>query len=84
MTDIITYGIIAACGLIIALLIAYPLRFLWKPVLRCIISTCGLMLANLVGIPFGFSIGINIINIAVCAVLGVPGFTMLILFSLLL
>ncbi len=84
MTDIISYGIIIAAGLAIALLIAYPLRILWKPVLRCIIGAATLIFTNLIGTAFGFSLGVNIFTVLVCAILGVPGFTMLILFRLLL
>ncbi|MDP4118840.1 MAG: pro-sigmaK processing inhibitor BofA family protein [Bacillota bacterium] len=84
MIDIITYGIIILAGGIAAFLIAYPLRFVWKPIYSCIIGTGALILANLIGIPFGFSLGINLITVLVCGLLGVPGFTMLVLFKLLL
>lgn len=84
MVDIITYAIIILGGIFSALLIAFPLRFLWKPVYSTILGLGGLMLANIVGMPFGIHIGINLLTVLICAILGVPGFTMLLLLSILL
>lgn len=84
MTEIISYGIIGLMILILAFLVAYPLHFLWKPVYKCIMGTLALIMTNIIGISFGFSIGINIITILICSFLGLPGYTMLILFRLLL
>ena len=84
MTDIITYGIIIASGVIIALLIAYPLHFLWRPVYSVILSAAALIITNIVGLPFGFHIGVNVITILFVALLGVPGYTTLLLFCFIL
>ena len=82
MIDIITWLIVLILGLFAALLIAYPLRFLWKQLFKIILSVTALILINLIGYPFGFHIGINLLTIFFCTLLGVPGITTLILFEL--
>ncbi len=84
MVDIITYIIVIVLIAIFALLVAYPLHFLWKYVKCVILSAFSLVITNFLGLPFGFSLGINIITILICALLGIPGLTMLILIKLFL
>ncbi len=81
MTDIITCCLILA---ILSLIIAYPLRFLWKYLHRFFLSLIVIILTNIIGHSFGFIIGVNIITVLFCAILGVPGYTTLILLKLLL
>ena len=83
MIDLITYGVLGLSGIAIALLIAYPLKFLWKPIHPVILSVLALIITNIIGHPFGFSVGINPITLLFVAILGVPGYTTLILFCLL-
>lgn len=83
MIDIITYGIIILVGIIIAYLVARPLKFLQKPFFNLIISTIVLFLTNSIGLHFNFHIGINLITVAFVALLGIPGYTTLLIFALL-
>lgn len=84
MIDIITYAIIIIAGIGFALIIAFPLNFLWKYIRRVILATFFILITNLIGISFNFSIGLNILTVLFCVFLGVPGYTTLILLCLLL
>ncbi len=84
MIDIITYVILIVACIGVALIIAFPLNFLWKYIRKIIMATFFILVTNLIGISFNFSIGLNIITVLFCAFLGVPGYTTLILLNLLL
>jgi len=84
LIDIITYTIIILAGIILSLLIAYPLRFLRKPFKNITISVIVLGITNIIGFPFHLQIGINFVTVAMVSLLGIPGYTTLILLTVLL
>lgn len=84
MIDLITWVVIIFLAVLIAISIAYPLHFLWKPIKKIIVSILALVVTNLIGFPFGFHIGLNLMTILFVSVLGAPGYTTLILLTVFL
>ncbi len=84
MIDIITFLIIVIAGALFALLIAFPLHFMWKEVKTVIITVFILIITNIIGYPFNFQIGINPLTVLFISLLGVPGYTTSVLLALLL
>ena len=74
--------------LLLALLACYIMARYLKPVLFLVInSVLGvgvLFLMNYLTTPYGFKVGVNLVTTIVLAVLGFPGFIMLVLTNLLI
>ncbi|MDR0382285.1 MAG: pro-sigmaK processing inhibitor BofA family protein [Oscillospiraceae bacterium] len=56
-----------------------PLRLVLKLLLNTALGFVGLLVFNLVGGALNLSLGLNLFNAAVIAVLGLPGFALLLL-----
>ncbi len=64
--------------MVIALiLLAKPIKWLFKLILSCMLGFVGLIAFNLVGGLFGLYIGVNIATAVTVGVLGLPGLAML-------
>lgn len=50
-----------------------PLKRLARFLLKGAAYTGALLLINLIGGPFGFAIGVNLVTVVLCALLGIPG-----------
>lgn len=59
-----------------------PAKLFFKLLLNAAFGFVGLFLFNLVGAGFGLSLGVNWINAVVLALLGLPGFALLLILQL--
>lgn len=84
MTDIITYFLIGLGILLFVLLFIVPFKFVRRLSFNLLISFLVLLLAKLICAPFGVHIGLNPLTLAFTTFLGVPGYTTVLLLSLLL
>ncbi len=55
-----------------------PVKFLLKMIANSTLGALCLILFNYVGSLFGITLGVNLYSSAICGLLGVPGFLMLI------
>ncbi len=78
---------IIVCVLLIALLIKIlktPIKWFFKLLLNMISGVVLLFLFNLVAGLFGAGLAINLVNVLVAGILGIPGIVLLVIFSLVL
>jgi inhibitor of the pro-sigma K processing machinery len=73
-------GLFGAVVLVVALkLFTAPLRLVLKLLLNTALGFVGLLAFNLIGGALGLSLGLSLFNAVVIAVLGLPGFALLLL-----
>ena len=81
----IIYGASALLFLVGAIkLFNMPFKPLIKIFVNIVAGFALLVVFNIVGQPFGMSVGVSAVNVGVVAVLGVPGFALLLMLQLLL
>lgn len=73
------YSAAAALAVITIVLLAKPIRWLFKLIINCALGFVLLIAFNLLGGLFGLYIGINIITAITVGLLGTPGLAMLLL-----
>lgn len=80
------FWMMGACGLVMCLLLfSKQFKLLLKFVVRGLVGLCAVFLTNMtIGGVIGCAVGINVINASVIGILGVPGFLLLYVVSLLL
>jgi inhibitor of the pro-sigma K processing machinery len=61
-----------------------PMRLALKLALNTVLGFVGLLIFNLIGTSFGLMLGVNWLNAAVIAVLGLPGFALLLILQVFL
>jgi len=70
--------VVGAILLIVALiLLARPIKWLFKLLLSCMLGFGGLILFNLLGGLAGLYIGVNIVTAVTAGVLGIPGLALM-------
>ena len=82
-SDIIMLMIGACVILIIYLLFTNPIKTLVRIVIGCAVGAVGMLAANSFLAPLGVFVGINPVTVLIVGVLGLPGFVMLYIASLL-
>ncbi len=55
-----------------------PVKFILKIIANSAVGALCLILFNYVGSLFGITLGVNLYSSAICGILGIPGFLMLI------
>ena len=82
METIIRFGLIAAAGLLVFLVIrifSTPLRWAFKLLINALSGFVGLFVLNYLGGFIGIELGVNWINAIAVGALGVPGVVLLLL-----
>lgn len=85
--EIVKYGVYAIAGIffiIVVKLFATPMRFIFKLILNAVLGFFALVLFNLAGSLVGVTLGLNVINTVIVAILGVPGLILLLLVRLII
>ena len=83
-SQIIVWMIICCVAFLILLFFSKPLKFLLRTALGASIGACGMLIANFVLTPLGVSVGINAVTLLTVGLLGIPGFMMLYITSMVL
>lgn len=83
MTYLIFFGCIIAV-IIIAKLLAWPFKLIFKLIINIIIGGLLLLIVNTFGASFGLHIPFNAITALVSGILGVPGVILLIILQYIL
>jgi len=83
-SDIIMLMIAACVVLVIITLFADPLKTLIRVAIGSVVGVVGMVAANTLLAPFGVFVGVNLITALIVGVLGIPGFIMLYITSLML
>lgn len=85
LTEKIVLGLFCAfVALGVIRLFSAPLRLALRLLLNTLLGFAALLLVHLTGALTGFSLGINLFNALVIAVLGLPGLALLVLLKLVL
>lgn len=63
--------------LLVAKLLAKPLKVIFKLLINTLFGGIALILINTIGGMWGFGIGVNVITAAVTGILGIPGIVLL-------
>ncbi len=78
--------LLIAFGLVVVLaaarLFTAPLRMALKLLLNTVLGFVGLFVFNMIGSYIGVTVGVNLLNAVIVAVLGLPGFGLLLLLPL--
>ena len=78
MEYLIFFGCLLAI-IVIAKVLAWPIKLIWKLVFNVIIGGILLYIINIVGAAFNISIAINWVSALVAGLLGVPGVILLLI-----
>ena len=81
---IIVIGVAVGLISLVLRLLRAPIRLLFKVLLHIGAGFLALILINMAGALVGITVGVNLLNAAIVAVLGVPGAVLALLLTLLL
>ena len=81
-SDIIMLMIAVCVVLVIVMLFSNPLKALARVAVSGAAGAMGMLAVNTMLAPFGVSVGINLITVLIVGILGIPGFIMLYVTSL--
>jgi len=81
-SDIIMMMIAACVALVILMLFSSPMRAFARVALNGTLGTIGILAANVFLAPLGLFVGVNILTVLAVGLLGLPGFVMLYVASL--
>lgn len=82
---LLTFGAGILVLYVLGMVLAVPLKWILRLLLNGLIGFVMLAALNLIGEPlFHFSIPINILNVLIAGILGVPGVILLVIFRLFL
>ena len=81
---IIVIGVAVGLISLVLRLLRAPIRLLFKVLLHIGAGFLALILINMAGALVGITVGVNLLNAAIVAVLGVPGAVLVLLLTLLL
>ncbi len=79
--------LIVSCAVVLVLLfrlMTSPIRRVWKLAVNLLCGSAALVIIELLGVLIGFKTGINIWNILLVTLLGLPGFGVILFLNLLL
>lgn len=71
------YSVGAVLVVIAIVLLARPIKWLFRLVINCALGCAGLVAFNLFGGLFGLYIGVNLVTAVSVGILGLPGLAML-------
>ena len=77
----VTGGILLLAAL---LLLARPIKWIFRLMINSALGCIGLMLFNLIGGLFGLYIGVNLVTALTVGLLGVPGFALILILQYLI
>ena len=81
MTDTLPWLLVGLVAVAVLLLLRQPIRYLGKLCLRTLVSLGALAAFSSVGGLVGFSLGVNLANALVMALLGAPGLGLLLMLN---
>lgn len=73
------YSVGAVLAVITLILLARPIKWLFKLAISCAVGCAGLVAFNLLGGLFGLYIGVNLATAATAGILGLPGLAMMLI-----
>lgn len=75
---LIAYMFVFILVILFLVVLAAPIKWLFKILLNSMIGTVGIIVFNFVGRYLGFTIGLNPGSILTTGILGIPGFILLV------
>ena len=82
--SLFAYAVGGVLVLIALILLAKPIKWLFKLIINCALGCVCLIAYNFIGGLFGLYIGVNVITAITVGLLGIPGLAMLMLLSVII